>query len=1351
MRRVIAFSFFVCVLAAVRAVGQYKFRLIDVVDGLSDNQIRGLSMTPDRRIGVRTASILNIYDGTSFEHFPYDKDRKYVWSYTRPPKEYYDAKGRVWMKELYYLLLLDLKTNTFNYDIQDELAAMGVKGRLKNLFIDESKNYWFVTEDNTLYFYDIEKREGRVVDDGRSKFTQKYGVPFEMAQYKNYCWIVYSSGLIRCWDYVSSEFIFQDTRFLGTIDEYTDRLYLHPDDTGNLWLMYNDGIYFYNRMHSEWKSVATISGMPNFFTCMDLDKDGNVWAGTSRSGLCFIDRETFGITSVPDMPMVNGGVLDNDIYTILVDDNNGLWVGTLFQGLCYYHPAMQKFRLVQTGSGSSYITNETVRSFLENEDGSILIGSRNGLFRFIPATGKVERLCKDEISDLVISLYRDRKGTVWVGTFLNGFYKICEGRACKPISTSTSASKSGVAPTVGRGMYEDVRGRYWVSVNEGVGRFDPETGRVTEMLSERHPELKDFRLVHAFYPYGEDGFVAVATNGMFYYDTKNDRVRIPNEKTDRYYKADIKYFGYLEDKRGLEWFATEDGIRIWDAKKSRLYLLTVEDGLSNNAVSSLLEDEEGVVWASTLNGICKIVLGREEGDYKFSIVNFDVSDGLQSGIFYACSALKDRNGMLYFGGAHGVNYINPKETVAEGCAGTPLLTGLSIFNTPVDVNAEYNGRVVLKETLSRTEEIALRHNENFIALEFSGLNYANPSHTYYKYKLFNFDEKWVESLAVNAGRAVYTNLRPGKYRFEVYAANGDKVWSKHPAVLTIVVKPPFWATYWAMAFYVLVLGCLVYYLFRLYRQKEQVRMLEEQRESARRQQENLEQMKLRFFTNISHEFRTPLTLILTPLGAIIRSLEDGELKSKLNVVYRNAGKLLGLVNQLLDFRKLEMQGEQLLPAMGDMVRFMREAVEAFRQLTTERKIELIYESETDHLYMNYDHDKVYKIINNLMSNAVKFTPQEGSIVVKVRSVLRGQRNCVAVSVADTGCGIEEKNLKLIFTRFYQVEHGKSGESGSGIGLHLVKGYVDLHEGEILVESRPGAGTTFTVYLPTDLQGEEKQSSALDEHVEEQTEGEQEQELVENGRKKILIVEDNTEFRTFLAEELSTDFEVMEAEDGLVGEEQALARYPDLIISDLMMPRRDGVEFCQRMKNDIHTSHIPFILLTAKRTEDARIESYRAGADSYISKPFNLEMLRVRINKLIGQRERRIETFHKTVSITPESITTTSLDEEFVKKALKCVEDNMDNTEYSLDDLSTSLGLSKTHLNRKLAAIVNMRPLQFIRSVRLKRAAQLLADSQYNVNEIADMVGFNTLKYFNRYFKEEFGMTPTAYREKNRKS
>ncbi len=414
--------FFLLSVSLAYTQGQYIFRHFDIVDGLSDNQIRNLSITPDGRLGIRTASILNIYNGASFEHFYQDKSKEYLWDYTRLPKEYYDSRGRIWMKERDYLLLLDLNTNQFIYDIQSELASYGINRKLVNLFIDDYKNFWFITDDHTLSIYDTGQEKLITVTAGDSDFTKRHGVPVEIVQYKNLCWILYENGLVRCWDYASHEFVLQDTHFVDIITSATDRIYLHPTSTGDLWLMINNGIFFYDRTERSWTEIISISGLSNFFTCMDLDKDENVWAGTSRSGLRYINRVTREVDVIPGLNLEKGGTLVNDIHNILVDENNGVWVGTLFQGVCYYHPSMKKFKLIQTAHSETHITNESVRCFLEDDDGSILTGTKDGLFRFYPDTHKTERLFTDQINDLCLSLYKDSKNRIWAGTYLKGFF-----------------------------------------------------------------------------------------------------------------------------------------------------------------------------------------------------------------------------------------------------------------------------------------------------------------------------------------------------------------------------------------------------------------------------------------------------------------------------------------------------------------------------------------------------------------------------------------------------------------------------------------------------------------------------------------------------------------------------------------------------------------------------------------------------------------------------------------------------------------------------------------------------------------------------------------------------------------
>lgn len=1326
------------------AINQYKFRLIDIVDGLSDNQIRGLSITPDGRIAVRTASIMNIYNGTTFEYFHYDKKQKYVWNYNRPTKEYYDNQGRIWMKELGYLLLLDLNTNKFNYNISEELATLGITKRLKNLFIDDSKNYWFLTEDNTFTFYDTTQSKLITIEDGQSDFTRLYGIPMELTQYKNLCWIVYSSGLIRCWDYTSHEFIFQETRFLNIIGDFTDRIYIHPDAVGNIWLMYNNAVYFHHRINRDWKEVATIKGISNFFTCMDMDNDGNVWVGTSKSGLRYIDGKTFEVTHLPGMRLINGGVQDNDIYTLFIDPNNGIWIGTLFQGLCYYHPSMQKFQLIQTINTGTQITNETIRCFLEEEDGTVLIGSGDGLYRFYPESKKVERLFKEQINDLCLSIRKDHSGRIWVGTYLGGFFCI-EGKQIRQYLRSSINLEKDPNQNISRCIYEDTDGRFWACVTGGVGQIDPVTGKMLYMLADKYPEIKDYTLIYHLYPINDETFAAVGDKGIYYYNTKRDSLYIPGTDNPDF-EQNIKYFGILKDTRGLEWFATEDGIRVWD--KTKLYKLTVTEGLPNNEVYSLLEDDNGVIWASTLNGICKIAPIQSNDTYNFSIVNFGISDGLQWGKFYDHSALKAKDGTLYFGGAHGFNYFDPNKIIYNNSKNKPVLTAFRIFNSLIKEEEKYNGKVILEEPINKTKQITLKYNQNFITFEFAGMNYVNPSQTYYKYILKNFDEDWNEISGNELGKATYTGLRPGKYNFMVYTANNDKVWGEIPYELTIIITPPFWATSYAIIIYAILTIAIFIYILKLYQKRTQKKILKEKEIYEQEQKIKLDLMKFQFFTNISHEFRTPLTLILTPLETLIKQQSDMVLKKKLDSIYQNAHLLLSLVNQLLDFRKLEIKGEKVLFKTGNIIQFIKDIYLQFKELSTTKNIDFTIETSVDYLLINYDHDMMYKIINNLLSNAFKFTPQNGHIQLTVNKADRNDKEYIMIEVSDTGCGIDEKDLPHIFERFYQIKDDNA-PAGSGIGLHLVKEYARLHNGDITVSSQINIGSTFTVYIPVDLPKTNDKN-----HQEEEKNGTGEGDIIpdtkeKDDRKKLLVVEDNDEFRNYLTEQLSECYRVIDAPNGEEAEKLILSEYPDLIISDLMMPKMDGIELCQRVKSNIQTSHTPFILLTARTSDESKMEGYEAGADSYISKPFSFELLCIRIKKLIEQQENRKMLFHKTIEITPSSITTTSLDEELVRKALNFVEENIDNPEYSIEDLSKDLGLSKTHLNRKLQSIVDLTPLQFIRSIRLKRAAQLLTNSQYNINEISYMVGFNTLKYFNSHFKEEFQMTPSQYREKNK--
>jgi len=1338
---------------------QYVFRHLDIVDGLSDNQIRDITLTPDGRVAIRTMTMLNIYNGATFDPVYQDRRKDYKWDFNRFLKERYvfkdycDVKGRIWMKAPDYLSLFDLNNNRFVYDIVGELKSFGIDRKIRNMFIDDSKNYWFLTEDNKFLLYDISKNKLLTVDDGDEAFIKRYGIPYELAQYKNLYWIMYSSGLLRCWDISSQEFIMQDTTFIGKISNASNFMCIHPTSTGDLWLMYNNAVSYYNRTNQIWKEITTIKGSSNFFTCLDLDKDGNAWVGTSWSGLRKIDAQTHEVEIISGLKLNNGGVLENDIECVFVDEDNGLWVGTLWQGICYYHPSMKKFNLVQTIQKETLITNESIRCFLEDDDGTILLGTLyDGVLRYDPAKRKISKAFNGFLSEgLVLSLYRDSKKRLWVGTFLNGFYCI-DGKNIKIYNRLAVHDKDFTNQNMSRAIYENATGRYWVSIaNQGVGELDIQTGKIT-MLRDKHPEIGFHRKNFGFYPVNDYTFATFGESGIYYYDTQKDKIFIPeidDPDNPKFASPNISYNCVVKDSRSLEWFGTEQGIRIWDEQDKKVYIIDTKKGLANNYIESMKEDDNGAVWVASANNITKIEIEKEENkEYAFSLVNFDAQDGLQSGKFFEQSSLKAKNGDLYFGGYNGFNTFNPNKINYNQSKKKPAFTAFKLFNSLIDENTEYKGHKIIEKPINNTQVIKLNYNENFITLEFSGLNYVNPLRTYYRYKLENYDQDWYEIQTNGLGIASYTGLPSGKYKLMVYTANNDKIWSDELAEISIIIAPPFWATVYAYIFYVIFSAVIILFALRLIQKRLREKRAQKEAIEREKQKEELDQMKFLFFTNISHEFRTPLTLIMTPLSRIIHQLADDTLKQQLSSIYRNAEDMLGLINQLLDFRKLEMGGEKLKLSCDDFVRFAEYIYFTFKDIATNKSVQFTFESDAKQLFMCFDKSKVHKIINNLYSNALKFTPEKGYITTVIRLEQVNGRQFVGLEVGDSGCGIPEKEQQMIFTRFYQSENNDPDNTGSGIGLHLVKEYVELHGGQITVSSKINEGSIFSVSLPADLQISDNDAANTVDTL--HATPLHSATSLHNEHKTLLIVEDNAELRSFLAEQLENEFNVLQATDGKQGLAIAFEKFPDLIVSDLMMPVLNGLEMCQYLKNDIQTSHIPIILLTAKLSDETEIESYKAGADSYIAKPFNFEVLLTRIETLIEQQEKRKKLFHKTIEITPNSITTTSLDEELMKKALLSVEKNMNNSEYSVDELASALAFSRRQLSRKFQSIIGLSPGEFISSVRLKRAAQLLKDSQYNISEISDMVGFNTIRSFNQNFKDEFGVTPTEYRNQNLK-
>jgi signal transduction histidine kinase/DNA-binding response OmpR family regulator len=689
-----------------------------------------------------------------------------------------------------------------------------------------------------------------------------------------------------------------------------------------------------------------------------------------------------------------------------------------------------------------------------------------------------------------------------------------------------------------------------------------------------------------------------------------------------------------------------------------------------------------------------------------------------------------------------------------------VFTDLKIFNKSVEIGG--SKKSILKKSISETDHLVLNYDQNVFTLEFAALNFVNSDKNIYTYKLEGFNDDWIEPSRAHS--ATYTNLNPGDYVLHIKRVVPGQMKSTNELQLRITILPPFWKTKWFLVLVVAFIIFLIYTLIRFFINREKIKnQLQVERINARKLHE-FDMLKLRFFTNISHEIRTPLTLILGPLNKIMnKDVGKKEIDENLDLIHRNAKNLDKLINQLLDFRKLQTGNLKLNPTEADIIGFIEQTVLSFAGFAKEKEINLKFTTLKKHLTAVFDPDKIEKIINNLLSNALKFTDKGGSVSVNISLVFdtgkddfqddEKEMQFIEIAVKDTGKGIPANNINKIFNRFFQSDE-KDSQSGTGIGLALVKELVNLHNGEIFVASKPGKGTKFTIKIPyvPSLQAKQKEALAIEESGQNENaifgqDLESQQEKMD--LKIMLIVEDNQDVRQFISSHFNSTYKIVQAKNGQEGWDLALKTVPDIIISDVLMPLMDGYEFCKRIKNDERTSHIPVLLLTAMHSKEHEIKGLTTGADDYLTKPFDLSVLQVKVENVLSVRESLKEKYSGTVVLEPKNVLITSHDERFLKRAIEVVENNISDSELDIEAFSLKVGVSRMQLYRKLHALTDMTVKEFIRHIRLKRASQLLAQQKMNVSEVAYEVGFKDLSHFRKNFKREFGMSATDYISKQK--
>jgi len=1311
-------SFFI--LIPVQAREHYVFSLIDSNDGLSENRVRSISQLSDGRMVIVTNGLVNLYDGTSFHYIHYDDEKVYHLSeYFGFYHLYVDTQERLWVKDYQKLMLFDLKKESFVHNLDSVLLEEGITASLSNFFMDSKSNLWCLTNQNELILKEPNQKDVTVFISDFSQLTKNNDELYDLSIYENQVFLFFKSGTMVCFNLNTRKELYRENPFEKEDTGLYERTLMVIPHKQFLYQIRNGETGILLRYDIENRKWKTILKQNYTFNTLSVDNNGNLWI-SSPQGLWFISHDLQDMLHIPELQLVDGRVFLSEIDTQFHDNQGGLWIGTSDRGLLYYHPDRFKFRNIgRTFFGINNKQKLKVTCFAELNEEIVVGTSSNGVYRYshqnnFPLIPFAEIPQNTQCNWML----KDSKQRIWLCTENNGLYCI----------TKTQTKHYTLPFNSAYFIHETPQGLLYLCTDAGLGIFDPQTESYKQMETTKRSAVGCvFQLV----PYEQNSFLLLSDIGLSIYDYKNDLLQVPEKDKNRkqaiFRQSNQRYNCLFADSRGLIWFGTEDGLNVWNNRENRLRSFHTENGLVNNYIQSIIEDNQNRIWVSTSCGISCIDVEKENESYQYSFSNFNSYDGIISNEFLKRSVCLTSSGTLLWGGVDGFNELNlSRVNKLQQNTLPPLFVKFFLFGVEIKQGNKYNGEILLNQSIASTKELKLHYNQNFIAFEFSALNYINPARTFYRYYLEGIDESWHEIAAENGmGRANYTNLPPGDYLLKVCASNSNLQWDSECVEMRIVIAPPFWKTPLAYFFYMLSFLVLFYFLFAYYLKKSKEKLVIQQKE-------HLNRMKFQFFTNISHELRTPLTLVITPLEAMIKKITDEKQKIQLSEISRNANTLLNMVNQLLDFRRIEMSGETLHLSYCDINDFVDSICSSFKLLSQSKNIEFTWECNLSNSYTYVDKDKLQKIINNLLSNAAKFTPEEGTIhlLLENRILPDNQTEMFCIQVTDNGCGIPEKEIPKIFDRFYQVENKQTIQNtGSGIGLHITQEYVQLHHGHIQAESIEGKGSTFAVYIPLHL----KPAAQVE------TEIKQQENILQ-----VLIVEDNNEFRAFLSNQLSEQYTVICASNGKIGLEKAIEFSPDLIVSDVMMPEMDGIEMCRNLKKDVRVSHIPVILLTARSSEDAQIEGYDAGVDAYISKPFSMEILLLRIHNFAEQQKQRKALFKNAIVIQPESITTTSLDEELIKKAIKCIENNLSNSLYSVEQFSKDLNMDRTGLYRKLSAIVGQAPSVFIRSVRLKRAAQML-EQGIAVSEVSDLVGFGTRSHFSKCFQEEFGVKPSQYR------
>jgi len=1343
-------------------------------DGLSFGIINSITQDNKGFMWFATDDGLNRFDGTNFKVFKFEPGDPYGLPSNYVQIIFKDHQGNIWISSRRGIYQFDTNTERFT-KFNPPANQSAYLNNVNSIFENQKNQLWFSCGNSGFSSYNRKSRLFKSYSKQMLPGLSGHLVVNVIEDAYGLLWVGTQGGGLHIFSTKDGAVVknINDQFPLNIIP--TSRVNaIYEDHNHDIWIATSKGLFLYRRAENKFHVFlgSKYKLRSNYFSSLLEDDNKNLLIGLQDGGLYTINLPKAEKSAYEDLTIDpvksedNYSITARSVQTLFQDKDKNVWAGTYGDGIYMLSNIPEKFKKFQNkltdAYGSSFlryygmcIDNEGYLWLGTDGDGIYKKKLDGKVIKYYRADGR-----KGSLTDnAILCAYKDHSNTLWFGSYSQGLFRYNKETDSFTNFTHKANDPTSISLSDIRVILQDSKNNLWIGTNGGgLSSLAPGENKFVNYNLQNSTIGSDNIRALSEDKHG-NLFIGTYASGLKYFiKDQNKFVDYFNKaQAEKFLPSKVVYSLYF-DKTGNLLIGTEgSGLVIYDTNDKNFKQYTEKDGLADNTVNAIQKDEAGNIWISTNKGLSRIDVNTNK------IINYDTSDGLQAGQFNPNSSMYcSKEKFMVFGGTEGYNIFYPAEVRQNMFQPKVLITGLQLFGKEVGVRQKDN---ILSEVINESTQITLNPSQSVFSIQYVALNYAYAEKSEFAYKLEGLDKSW--NYVKKQKSVTYRYLPAGDYTFKVKATNQDGIWFEECATLKIRILPPWYRTWWAIFIYFAIISTLIFYYFRYRSNQARLKYEVKIAQMSAEKEKELNERKLSFFTNISHEFRTPLTLIINPVKELL--FTPGEKIndiSNLNIVYRNARRLLSLVDQLLLFRKADTESDKLKIVRLNIVNLCREVFLCFSYQAKSKNILFEFVCDTDDIEVFADREKIEIVLFNLISNALKFTSNYGTIVCNVSQT----ETLVNIEIKDNGCGIPEEIGEQLFNKFYQVQNELPATGGFGIGLYLVKRFIESHKGNISYHSLNGMGTTFKVCL---LKGKDhfgsdfifedvaETSVFLDELMETYSEEipahrkdlaqlkNKSFDQLNSESKSMLIVDDNIQIRQYLKQIFSADFEIFEAGNGLDALDLVYQVLPDIIISDVMMKGLSGIELCSRVKDDPSLSHIPVLLLTASSSPEIKLKGIEGGADDYMSKPFEKEMLVARVTGILKSKNNLQKYFYNEITLKSDNLKISPDYREFLEGCIKIVEEHLVNSDFCIKTLADELGMSQSNLYKKIRSISGQSTNGFIRFIRLRKAAELFLNTDCTVSEAAYKVGINDLKYFREQFSKVFGLNPSEYIKKFR--